>query len=90
VDHFSKSSKKARPVLTPDDLHLAADAFGAALRQLDESTCRVHPYAARQLLARYIIERTFSGDRDPEALCDGALEYLKQEASTAAGLIGSR
>jgi hypothetical protein len=81
MNHSRQSSKNTRPVLTPDDLRLAADTFGAALRRLDESTCRVHPYTARQMLARYIIEKTFSGPQDPEALCDAALDYLKQEAS---------
>jgi len=52
------------------------------LRRLDESPCPVHPYTARQMLARYIIEHTFSGPQDLEALCDGALEYLRHEAPT--------
>ena len=69
-----------RHVLTPDDLHRAADAFAAALGRLDESTCEVHPYTARHLLARYIIESTFSGPQDLEALRDGALEFVRQEA----------
>jgi hypothetical protein len=70
--------EKTHQVLNPDDLRLAAEAFEAALQQLDESTCGVHPYAARKLLARYIIEKTFSGDREPGALREGALAYLKQ------------
>ena len=81
MDPSFKAPGQTRHVLTPADLHRAADAFAAALQRLDESTCRVHPYAARQLLARYIIEHTFSGDQDLEALCDGALEHLSQEAS---------
>jgi hypothetical protein len=81
MNHSRQSSKNTRPVLTPDDLRLAADTFGAALRRLDESTCRVHPYTARQMLARYIIEQSFRGPQDPEVLCDAALEYLEQKVS---------
>src|SRR5205814_1177665 len=74
-----------RHVLTPDDLHRAADAFAAALERLDESTCKMHPCTARHLLARHIIESTFSGDQDLEALCNGALDHLRREAAKEAG-----
>jgi len=68
-------------VLGPNDLRLAANAFEAALQSLDESACEVAPHAARQLLARYIIENALSGRRDPNQLCEGALLYLKLAAS---------
>ena len=42
-------------VLGPDDLHLAIDAFEAALRSVDQATADVHPYTVRHVLARYII-----------------------------------
>ena len=74
-----------RHVLTPDDLHRAADAFAAALERLDERTCEMHPYTARHLLARHIIENAFSGDQDLEALCNGALDHLRREAAKEAG-----
>ena len=74
-----------RHVLTPDDLHRAADAFAAALERLDESTCEMHLYTARHLLARHIIDNTFSGDQDLEALCNGALDHLRREAAETAG-----
>jgi hypothetical protein len=68
-------------VLGPDDLCLAADAFEAALRSLDESAWEVAPHAARQLLAHYIIEKALSGQCDPKQLRDGALAHLKLAAS---------
>ena len=74
-------SFKHYQVLGPDDLRVAADVFEAALQSLDESACEVAPHAARQLLARYIIENALSGRRDPNQLCEGALLYLKLAAS---------
>jgi hypothetical protein len=37
--------------------------------------------AARHLLARYIMERTLDGERDPRRLREGALNYLSHKAS---------
>jgi hypothetical protein len=70
--------------LGPDDLRLAADAFEAALHSLDESTCNGPPHAARRLLARYVIERTLSGERDVTVLRDGALSWLRNPRVSAA------
>jgi len=62
--------------LGPDDLRLAADAFEAALHSLDESACDTSPHATRRILARYVIERALSGERDLSRLRDGALAYV--------------
>jgi hypothetical protein len=63
--------------LGPEDLRLAADAFEAALQSLDESTCDTSPHTARRLLARYVIERALSGERELNALREGALAYVQ-------------
>jgi hypothetical protein len=65
------------PLLGPDDLRTAAAAFQAALERLDESL-PVDPFTLRRLLARLVIEQVFEGERDPERLCTGALEHLRQ------------
>ena len=85
VPRVSPDLAMKRHVLTPDDLHRAADAFAAALERLDERTCEMHPYTARHLLARHIIANAFSGDQDLEALCNGALDHLRREAAKEAG-----
>src|SRR4051812_19747417 len=54
--------------LGPDDLRMAADAFEAALRAVDERICLHNPYAARRIIGRYIIERALAGERDPVKL----------------------
>jgi hypothetical protein len=64
------------PVLRPDDLRMIARVFEAALCAIDETTCRIDAYSARQALARYIMERALRGERDPERLKEGALEHL--------------
>ena len=72
----SYRGRTARP-LHPDDLRMAADAFEAALRHLDESV-PVDPFTSRRMLARYVIEHMFDGERDPEQLYKGALEHLRR------------
>ena len=63
-------------VLSPDDLRLAADAFDDALRSLPPEAHELKPYTARQLLARYVIDKALSGVRDPICMRDGALAYI--------------
>jgi hypothetical protein len=72
-------------VLQPEDLRMAADVFEAALKCLDESACEHSPYAARQVLARYIIERALGGERDPVRLGEGALACLHLDETGATG-----
>jgi len=69
-------SRVAGNILAPDDLRMAADAFDAALRALDEISCPYEPHTARQIIARYIIERALAGERDPAKLGAGALMCL--------------
>jgi hypothetical protein len=61
-------------------LRIAADAFEAALQSFPEQARELRPYTARQLLARYIIERALDGERDPTRLKEGALSDLSIEA----------
>ena len=68
-------------VLSPDDLRLAADAFEEALRSLPTEAHEMKPYTARQLLARHVIEKAFSGMRDPARLRDGALAFVSLAAA---------
>ena len=53
-----------KDVLSPDDLRDAAEAFDEALRALPESAHDLKPYTARQLVARYVIDKALSGVRD--------------------------
>ena len=68
-------------VLSPQDLRMAADAFEDALRALPESAYQLKPCTARQLLARYVIDKALSGVRDPDRLRDGALEFVSLSAA---------
>jgi hypothetical protein len=72
------------PPLEPDDLHIAADAFQAALQELGESVS-LDPFTVRRMLARYVIEDVFNGERDPEQLCRGALEHLRWAGKARTG-----
>jgi len=56
---------------------MAADAFDAALRLIDEATCPYNPHTVRQIIGRFIIERALSGERDPAKLGQGALMCLE-------------
>ena len=69
-------SRVAQNILAPDDLRMAADAFDAALRALSEIGCPYEPHTARQIIARYIIERALDGERDAAKLGAGALMCL--------------
>ena len=62
-------------VLEPEDIRLAASALESTLQSLD---CVTAPETARESVARYIIERTLLGERDPIRLRDGALAQLKR------------
>jgi hypothetical protein len=42
--------------LGPDDLRMAASAFDAALRSVDESSSATDPYSVRQALAKFMME----------------------------------
>jgi len=64
-----------RPSLGPDELHIAADAFEAAIRAVADPMDGP-PERVRDILAKYIAEHALMGERDPESLRDGALEYL--------------
>ena len=82
---ISMSGTKPFPVyntLAPHDLSIATKAFKAALELLDESTCPYAPHAARQVIARYIIERALVGERDEGRLTQGVLSCLGVLAKT--------
>jgi len=64
------------PSLGPDELHIASDAFDAALRAVVGPLAAMPPERVRDILAKYIAERALMGERDPETLRDGALECL--------------
>jgi hypothetical protein len=72
IDSFLPPNARS---LDPDDLRIAADAFEAALPALDESI--PDPYAARQSLARFVIDRAFQGERSPDRLRSEALDHVK-------------
>jgi hypothetical protein len=57
----------------PEDIQQLTTAFELALDKL-ELPDRQHPLGV--ILAKYIIELAQEGERDPEKLCDAALELL--------------
>jgi hypothetical protein len=61
-------------VLAPEDIRVAASAFESALNSLDGAA---QAESTRETVARYIMERTLQGERDPNRLRDGALAYLR-------------
>jgi hypothetical protein len=77
---------RPRPSLGPDELDIAAAAFEAAQRAIAGPIGNLPPSRVREILAKYIAERALMGERDPEALCDGALKCLSlmAESSTEA------
>jgi hypothetical protein len=70
-----KSDGFARNILGPDDLRLASEAFEAALAEVGES--ELHPYEIRKNLAQHVMQKIFAGERDREALREGALTALR-------------
>ena len=64
-----------KDVLAPEDIRVAASAFESTLTLLDSAD---QPESARETVARYIIERTLQGERDPIRLRNGALAYLRR------------
>ena len=67
-----------RNVLAPEDIRLAASAFESTLQSLDS----VPEADSRDAMARYIMERTLLGERDPIRLRDGALAQMRRPGST--------
>jgi hypothetical protein len=65
--------------LYPADLTIAVSAFDTALRWLGQTAAE--DYAVREALAKHIIRRSLSGERDPNRLCDGVLVHLGWAAS---------
>lgn len=60
---------------TPEDVEALTAAFELALSNLELSDRR-DPVAV--VLAKYIIELAKDGERDPDALCEGALKLLSK------------
>ena len=60
---------------TPEDVEALTAAFELALSKLELSDRR-DPVAV--VLAKYIIELAKDGERDPDALCEGALKLLSK------------
>jgi len=73
-----------RPSLGPDELHIASEAFEAALGAVVGPLGAMPPERVRDILAKYISERALMGERDPETLRDGALECLSLMAQASA------
>ena len=66
-------------VLGPEDIRVAASAFESALNSLDGFP---DEDSTREAVARYIIERSLQGERDPIRLRDGALAHLLTPGKT--------
>jgi hypothetical protein len=62
------------PVFEPEDVTAIAAAFEAALSKL-RLTDRKDPMT--MTIAKLIIQLAKDGERDPQRLCDGALEILR-------------
>jgi hypothetical protein len=63
------------PVFEPEDVRAITAAFEAALSKL-RLTDRKDPMT--MTLAKLIIRLATDGERDPQRLCDGALEILRK------------
>jgi hypothetical protein len=68
-----------RDVLAPEDIRVAASAFESTLKSLDGVAGED---ATREAVARYIMQRTLQGERDPIRLREGALAHLRAPGST--------
>jgi hypothetical protein len=69
-------------VLGPEDIRVAASAFESTLKSLDPAA---EEDATREAVARYIMERTLLGERDPIRLRDGALAQLRAPSPNKSG-----
>jgi hypothetical protein len=78
IDFLSPQSLQP---LGPDDLRVAAEAFEAALNNLNEGFGAIDAYSARQSLARFIMDRTLRGERDRLRLTKAALKDLQTRDS---------
>jgi hypothetical protein len=67
--------------LWPEDLRVAANAFEQALQAIPPEAHELEPHTARQLVARYVMDKTLNGVRDPVRLREGALQYVSLIAS---------
>src|SRR3954454_15059034 len=79
----SVPSLRPRQSLGPDELHIVGDALESAVRALP------HPVGmpsarVREILACYIAEKAFMGERDADTLRDGALACLDILAEASA------
>jgi len=61
--------------VTPEDIAVLTAAFELALSKV-ELADRQDPLAV--ILAKFIIELTKEGERDPDKLCEGALKILRK------------
>ena len=66
-------------ILGPEDIRVAASAFESTLKSLDGVA---EEDATREAVARYIMERTLQGERDPTRLRGGALAHLRAPDKT--------
>ena len=61
-------------VLSPEDIRVAASAYESTLNALEVI---VERDAAREPVARYIMEHALQGERDPIRLREGALAQIR-------------
>ena len=66
-----------RDVLAPEDIRIAASAFDSALVSLNGAA---QESSTREAVARYIMQKTLQGERDPIRLRDGALAQFRKPA----------
>jgi hypothetical protein len=87
----SVPSLRPRQSLGPDELHIAADAFESAVRALSHSV-GMPSARVREILACYITERAFMGERDADTLRNDALACLdilaEASATPASAFVG--
>ncbi|MDQ4134557.1 MAG: hypothetical protein M3158_00070 [Pseudomonadota bacterium] len=63
--------------LGPREIQIAAAAYDAVFQEVDRVTSGD---GTRDVIARYIVEKVLSGERDPVRLRDGALAHLGNPA----------
>jgi hypothetical protein len=76
-----RSFEPRQPYLGPDGLRVAVKAYETALHTIDENVLvGLSPHRARRLIARYVMRQALRGQRDPERLREGAVNFLKRVA----------
>ncbi len=65
-------------VLAPEDIRIVTSAYDSTLASLNGAA---QESSTREAVARYIMQKTLQGERDPIRLRDGALAQFRKPAA---------